>query len=294
MSLYSEKIEALVDAALADGVLTEKEKQILFKKAQAEGIDLDEFEMVLNARLFELQKSHKKENTNASPKSEKYGDVRKCPACGALVPALAVSCPECGYEFSGVKASSSAQLLAQQISDIQKSMAAKKTEIIASGKYSKKKQVDDRETEQEKVLCDLDRTTNHQINELVNSFPVPNAKDDLFDLIMFLKTNGYSWKYDECMRRASILFPKDPQFLQLQEIERTELENRLVERKRLDKRSNAAFMAIPGFLLLWIGFGIAEWWLLSIGWGWKLLLALLVCPILALFIVKGIKKLYLR
>ena len=59
MALYSEKIEGLIDAALADGVLTEKEKQILFKKAQAEGIDLDEFEMVLDARLVELEKKRK-------------------------------------------------------------------------------------------------------------------------------------------------------------------------------------------------------------------------------------------
>ena len=47
--MYNEKIEALIKAALADGVLTEKEKQILFKNAQAQGIDLDEFEMVLDA-----------------------------------------------------------------------------------------------------------------------------------------------------------------------------------------------------------------------------------------------------
>ena len=49
--LYDPKIEKLIDLALADGELTEKEKQILFKKAEAEGIDLDEFEMVLDARL---------------------------------------------------------------------------------------------------------------------------------------------------------------------------------------------------------------------------------------------------
>ena len=55
--LYDEKIEALISAALADGVLTEKEKQILFKKAQAQGIDLDEFEMVLDARLVEIEKA---------------------------------------------------------------------------------------------------------------------------------------------------------------------------------------------------------------------------------------------
>ena len=51
--MYNEQIEALISAALADGMLTEKEKQVLFKKAQTQGIDLDEFEMVLEARLYE-------------------------------------------------------------------------------------------------------------------------------------------------------------------------------------------------------------------------------------------------
>ncbi len=45
--MYNEQIESLISAALADGVLTEKEKQILFKRAESMGIDLDEFEMVL-------------------------------------------------------------------------------------------------------------------------------------------------------------------------------------------------------------------------------------------------------
>ena len=51
--LYDTHLEKLINAALADGELTEKEKQILFKKAEALGIDLDEFEMVLEARLYE-------------------------------------------------------------------------------------------------------------------------------------------------------------------------------------------------------------------------------------------------
>ena len=52
--MYNEKLEELIDAALADGVLTEKEKQVLFKKAQEMGIDLDEFEMVLDSRLVKI------------------------------------------------------------------------------------------------------------------------------------------------------------------------------------------------------------------------------------------------
>ncbi len=56
MSMYNEQLEKLIDYALADGELTEKEKQVLFKKAESMGVDLDEFEMVLDARLVELKK----------------------------------------------------------------------------------------------------------------------------------------------------------------------------------------------------------------------------------------------
>jgi hypothetical protein len=51
--MYSEKLEKLIELSLADGVLTEKEKQVLLKNAEAEGIDLNEFEIVLDARLYE-------------------------------------------------------------------------------------------------------------------------------------------------------------------------------------------------------------------------------------------------
>ncbi|WP_297251981.1 hypothetical protein [uncultured Prevotella sp.] len=54
--MYNEKLEALITAALADGVLTDKEKNLLFKKAEAMGIDLDEFELVLNGRLAKRKK----------------------------------------------------------------------------------------------------------------------------------------------------------------------------------------------------------------------------------------------
>lgn len=69
--MYNEQIEALISAALADGVLTEKEKQILFKKAESMGIDLDEFEMVLDARLVELKRKKLKRLNSISWKWRK-------------------------------------------------------------------------------------------------------------------------------------------------------------------------------------------------------------------------------
>lgn len=54
--MYNEKLEALITAALTDGMLTDKEKEILFKKAEAMGVDRDEFELVLDGRLAKRNK----------------------------------------------------------------------------------------------------------------------------------------------------------------------------------------------------------------------------------------------
>lgn len=54
--LYSDELETLIEYALADGALTEKEKTVLFRKAAAEGIDEDEFAMVIAARLHQMNK----------------------------------------------------------------------------------------------------------------------------------------------------------------------------------------------------------------------------------------------
>jgi hypothetical protein len=101
--MYNEQIENLINLALSDGELTEKEKQILFKKAEAAGIDLDEFEMVLEAKLFDKRKSEKP--VTAAPKSDKLGDIRKCPACGSIVESFVTKCSDCGTEFRNIEAS---------------------------------------------------------------------------------------------------------------------------------------------------------------------------------------------
>lgn len=183
--MYNEKLEALISAALADGVLTEKEKQILFKKAEAMGIDLDEFEMVLDARLVELKKKEAKANQQyqlemekaksaqpSAPKSEKYGDVRKCPACGAIVPSMAAKCPECGYEFTNVEANSSTRLLMQKIDEIQAQYAEltanvdnKNESAIRTRGYQVKRQLNDRTA------------------QLIQNFPIPNTREDLIEFL---------------------------------------------------------------------------------------------------------------
>ena len=44
-------MEALIKSAFRDGILTKKEKEIIIKRAVAEGEDADEFEMLLDSRI---------------------------------------------------------------------------------------------------------------------------------------------------------------------------------------------------------------------------------------------------
>ena len=76
--MYDAQLEKLIDLALIDGSLTEKKKQILMKKAEQMGIDLDEFEMVLEAKLYsknqENPKKHKQSNMDDEVENDEEDD----------------------------------------------------------------------------------------------------------------------------------------------------------------------------------------------------------------------------
>ena len=53
--IFSDRLEALIAAALQDGLLTDKERELLKRRAEKEGEDWDEVEMIIEARLAEMQ-----------------------------------------------------------------------------------------------------------------------------------------------------------------------------------------------------------------------------------------------
>lgn len=178
--MYNEQIEQLISAALADGVLTEKEKQILFKKAQSMGIDLDEFEMVLDARLVELAKAEQAKAEVSAPKSNKLGDVKKCPACGAMVQSFQGVCPECGFAFEGIDANSAVK----ELSNL------------------------------------LQKTTDHdKMEKIIDNYPIPMEKAALLAFVTWLRpqstdsknplANAYLKKYSECVNKIRVSFAND-------------------------------------------------------------------------------------
>lgn len=205
--MYNEQIEALISAALADGMLTEKEKQVLFKKAQAQGIDLDEFEMVLDARLVELEKAEKAKAAAAAPKSNKLGDVKKCPNCGAIVQSYLGACPECGYGFEDMAANLTSRKLTEKLDKVAKEWDDK---IIAE--------------KNDDIQWELSKGKEQALAQAIMTTPLPNSKADLFEFMTmtqaaFLSTStpyhsaaAYNTKYQESLLKAKSLFAKDDIF----------------------------------------------------------------------------------
>lgn len=202
--MYNEKIESLIKAALADGMLTEKEKQILFKRAAAEGIDLDEFEMILDARIMESKKSDKV-NKN---------QIDKCPACGALRPAFAATCPECGYEFRDSK-SHVVSDLSNKLEEILKVAETKDWADHSFGGAFDNPGYQD--THRNKWVVSQQR-------EIIDNFPIPHTKEDVLELLYFIHpkvigernrlTSIWIKKEVEIINRAKQIFANNDQTLQ--------------------------------------------------------------------------------
>jgi len=70
--MYSEKLEGVISAALADGNLTEQKRKIIMRRAEKEGEDVEEVMMVVESRLLNQTK---KQSNQSQSKSESKEEV---------------------------------------------------------------------------------------------------------------------------------------------------------------------------------------------------------------------------
>lgn len=177
--LFDPQIEKLIDLAVTDGELSDKEKQVLFKKAEAMGIDLDEFEMVLESKLSNIKTKNSRIQNNSDNTGSNNG---------------------------------------------QKSNDA----IMSSQKLTNAiKEIEDRGICEEECECSEDykelEIQQNQIAKTIYDFPVPNAKEDLLDFIIFLRSkinysehsDAYMSKYNECCEKIKFIFPNDQDFIRI-------------------------------------------------------------------------------
>jgi len=86
--LIPEELQTLIQQYLTDGLLTDKERQVILRKAEGMGLDRDEIDLYLDAEVQKIE-----QQTDAAVRRSKG---KTCPFCGAPVPQLTDKCPECG------------------------------------------------------------------------------------------------------------------------------------------------------------------------------------------------------
>lgn len=215
--MFSKELEEVIEAALADGALTDKERAVLHKRAQAEGVDPDELDIVIDGRLAKMKRQEDwlrpappKEATN-----QKYGNVLKCPSCGAQVVGGSALCPECGYAFSNVSANRSAEKLQEQLDDFNRRQEERATSSIGGW-----------------LTATMGTDKSKHKMDLISNFAVPNTRTDLLEFLTMVQPranstgprNGlnmsreedlsyaYWLLYTNCINKARISFLNDRDF----------------------------------------------------------------------------------
>ncbi|MDR1554010.1 MAG: hypothetical protein LBS69_11210 [Prevotellaceae bacterium] len=245
--MYSEKLEKLINIALADGVLTEKKKQILFKNAEAEGIDLDEFEMVLDARVHRLEQS-----TFPKENSTRQNALNTLLQLFAKAEQDEKEKLEKEVEVLLKKYNKSANIkeTAEFVATVVSTVLSATTLGLSSVALGLIKNYigKDEESKIKKKIEELTCNTRERINtkkrDIISTFPIPTDKDDILELLGYIypkikedllkKTIDQKiWeeKFRTIIVRAKINFPNDK--IVLAEISKYEEQEKNQQKKRI-------------------------------------------------------------
>jgi hypothetical protein len=188
------EIEKLIELTLIDGQLSEKERVVIINKAISLGIEQDEIEVIIEGKLQQIQA------TNLKPNKEKIGNIKTCPACGASIKSMKMSCYDCGHEFTNIEATKSVVGLLNRINALQRT-----------------------QNEKENVF-------NQRKAEVINNTAIPNSKEDLIEFLticssqsrVLFSNRGYgkvlsAWsrKGYEALSKGKLLFKDDPNNLKI-------------------------------------------------------------------------------
>lgn len=81
------ELDALIGEFLTDGVISPRERDVILKRAETIGIDVDEADLYIDAQLQKIRRAARAEA------KRKRGNV--CPHCNAAIPLLTDKCPYC-------------------------------------------------------------------------------------------------------------------------------------------------------------------------------------------------------
>ena len=90
--LFPQELNALIEEFLTDGILTDKERQVILKKAEKLGLDLDEVDLYLDAQQQKIEQ--------ASDAAVRMRKGKTCPYCNGSIPQFTDKCPHCNENIT--------------------------------------------------------------------------------------------------------------------------------------------------------------------------------------------------
>lgn len=185
------------------------------------------------------------------------GFIQKCPQCGETIDSFVGNCPACGYEFRGVSAVSSAKELSERLNEIEAKRPRKERILFANSSIS---------------------STDAQKISLIKSYPIPNAKEDLFEFIILAMTNSQvklteygedastlrdralreAWesKFNQAWTKAEMLFGDSPELIRLKGMRNDMQEEHELEQIKGKKKSRKLWLGIAAlWIVLLVGVG---------------------------------------
>lgn len=165
--------------------------------------------------------------------TNKYGNVKKCPACGALINQMSAKCSECGHEFSDIKANDTVQNLLLKLENVDASSLDEEKSV--AGKI-----------------------------QIIQNFPVPNTKEDLLEMLTLCAANAEASALPSNLRNA--WQAKTNQLISKVEItlkgdkDASQLISKISQSREKKKKKTFYLIAIIVVILLGCGAG---WWITS-------------------------------
>ncbi len=154
-SLYSEKLERLIQMSIEDGVVDDASWAVLLRKANEEGVDPDELTLYVNSLL---KKQNRAKNAELTQKAQVYELAKRetigniCPKCGQQVPPMSIVCPYCGMKIVNKEGNSSVKDLLEKIATIRRQKGNRK---------------------------DIEL----QVRDTITLYPVPSTNEDLVEFL---------------------------------------------------------------------------------------------------------------
>lgn len=108
MATYPKEFEDLLQEYLTDGIITAKERQVLLRKAEKLGLDVEEVDLYIDA-----QQQKADQEVDAAVRKQRG---QTCPFCGGSVPDLTDKCPHCGQHIT-VQANEELKEIIDQLED---------------------------------------------------------------------------------------------------------------------------------------------------------------------------------